>query len=121
EVSPYAPSVPARQEVAMALRDGGLAGPVELARGRLRDAARSAFEEIALLTHAVGIPVVVLLPEVNLADWETQQPVPWLPRDGTARWHSFYRSALDLLARGDAGGATSLTERMLELDGGACP
>lgn len=120
EVSPYAASVRARQEVAMALRDGGLAGPVELARGRLRDKATMTFEEIALFARAVGIPVVVLLPEVNLADWETRQPVPWLPRDGTARWHSSYRRALDLLARGDAAGASDLAERMLELDGGVC-
>lgn len=121
EVSPYAPSVRARQELAVALRDGGLTGPVELARGRLRDKARAAFDEIALFAGTVGIPVVVVLPEVNLADWETRQPVPWLPREGTARWHSSYRSALDLLARGDAAGAAGMTERMLELDGGACP
>lgn len=120
EVSPYAPSVRARQEVALALRDGGIGGPVELARGRLRDAARATFEEIALFTQAVGIPVVVILPEVNLADWETRQPVPWLPRGGTARWHASYRIALDLLARGDAAGAAGMTERMLELDGGVC-
>lgn len=120
EVSAYAPSVSARQEVAMALRDGGLAGPVEMARGRLRETARATFDEIALLAHAVGIPVVVLFPEVNLGDWETRQPVPWLAGDGTGRWHSFYRSALELLERGEAAGAVSLTERMLELDGGAC-
>lgn len=121
EISPYAPSVKARQELAVALRDGGLAGPVELARGRIRDAARATFDEIALFTQAVGIPVVVVLPEVNLADWENRQPVPWLPRDATSRWHSSYRTALDLLARGDAAGAAGMTERMLELDAGACP
>jgi hypothetical protein len=121
EVSPYAHSVSARQEVALALRDGGLAGPVELARGRLRDAARATLDEIALFTQAVGIPVVVVLPEVNLADWETRQPVPWLTGEGTARWHSFYRGTLDLLARGDAAGAAGMTERMLELDAGVCP
>ncbi|HYU35686.1 MAG TPA: hypothetical protein VEW48_26315 [Thermoanaerobaculia bacterium] len=121
EVSPYAPSVPARQEFAQALRDGGLAGPVELARGRLRETARAVFEEIALYSHAVGIPVVVVLPEVNLADWETRQPVPWLSGDGTAVWHSLYIDAGDRLARGDAAGALGLTGRMLDLDAGACP
>jgi hypothetical protein len=121
EVSPYAPSVRARQEVALALRDGGLGGPVDLARGRLRETATTTFDEIALLTQAVGIPVVLILPEVNRADWETRQPVPWLPRDGTARWHAAYRTALDLLARGDAAGADGMTERLLELDGGVCP
>ncbi len=121
EVSPYAASVAARQEVALALRDGGLGGPVELARGRLREAATATLDEVALLARAVGIPVVVVLPEVNLADWETRQPVPWLPRGGTARWHAHYRTALDLLGRGDAAGVAGMTERMLELDSGACP
>jgi len=120
EVSPFAASVTARQEVALALSDGGLAGPVELARGRLRDAAMATLDEVALLARTVGIPVVVVLPEVNCADWETRQPVHWLPRDGTARWHMHYRTALDLLARGDAAGAAGTTERMLELDSGAC-
>ena len=121
EVSPFAPSVPARQEVAQALREAGLAGPVELARSRLRAKVRATFDEIALLTRAVGIPVIVLLPEVNLADWENRQPVAWLPREGTARWHSLYEGTLALLARGDAAGAAGQTERMLELDGGLCP
>jgi len=121
EVSPYAPSVPARQEVAQALRERGLAGPAELARGRLREAVAAAFGEIALFTHAVGIPAVVVLPEVNCADWETRQPVPWLPGEGTSRWHSFYRRTQDLLSRGDAAGALGLTERMLDLDSGGCP
>lgn len=121
EVSPYAPSVRARQEVALALRDGGVAGPVRLARERLRAAARATFDEIALFTQAVGIPVIAVLPEVNLADWETRQPVHRLPGDGTARWHSHYREATDLLARGDAAGADGLAGRMLDLDGGACP
>jgi hypothetical protein len=121
EVSPYAPSAEARREIAQALRERGLAGAVELARGRLRETAAMVFEEIALYSHAVGIPVIVVLPEVNLADWETRQPVPWLPGDGTAVWHSLYIDAGSRLARGDAAGALGLTERMLDLDAGACP
>ncbi len=120
EISPYAPSARARQEIASALRDGGLSGPIELARNRVQSSATAVLEEIALIAHAVGIPVVLVLPEVNLADWETRQPVPWLPRDGTARWYADYRNALDLLARGDAAGAADLSERMLELDAGLC-
>ncbi|HWM89210.1 MAG TPA: hypothetical protein VN493_00435 [Thermoanaerobaculia bacterium] len=106
EVSPYAPSVRARQRYAEALRQG-IEGPVRLAEERLRQVAEGTFELIALIAGTVGIPVIVVVPEVNLADWETRQPVVRLPGDGVARWHAFYRE-------GSA-------EAMLELDGGTCP
>lgn len=106
EVSPYVPSVRARQRYADALREG-LAGPIRKAEEELRLVAEGTFELIALIATAVGIPVIVVVPEVNLADWETRQPVVRLPGDGVARWHSFYR----------AGNA----EALRELDGGTCP
>ena len=87
EISPYAPSAQARQRYAEALRDG-LDGPVRLAEEELRRVAEGTFELIALIARTVGIPVVVVVPEVNLADWETRQPVVRLPRDGVARWYS---------------------------------
>ncbi|HSG39884.1 MAG TPA: hypothetical protein VLE27_09630, partial [Thermoanaerobaculia bacterium] len=113
EVSPYTPSVEARQRYASALQEG-IAGPVRLAAERLRQTAETAFETIALMTRTVGIPVVLLIPEVNLADWETRQPPVWLPGNGTARWHLLYRRALQK-------GALDDVRSMRELDGGACP
>lgn len=106
EVSPYAPSVAARQRYAQALREG-IEGPARLAEERLRQVAEGTFELIGLIAGTVKIPVIVVIPEVNLADWETRQPVMRLPGDGVARWHALYR-------QGDA-------EAMLELDGGSCP
>lgn len=113
EVSPYTPSVEARQRYAAALREG-IGGPVRLAAERLRERAEAAFETIALITRAVGIPVVLLIPEVNLADWETRQPPVWLPGNGISRWHRLYRKALQKESLDDA-------RSLLELDGGACP
>lgn len=113
EVSPYAPSVEARLRYASALREGA-AGPVRLAAERLRRTTETAFETIALMTRAVGIPVVLMIPEVNLADWETRQPPVWLSGNGTSRWHSLYRRALQKESLDDA-------RALLELDGGACP
>lgn len=106
EVSPYAPSVAARQRYAQALREG-IEGPVRLAEKELRQVAEGAFEMIALIANTVKIPVIVVVPEVNLEDWETRQPVMRLPGDGVARWHAHYRE-------GNA-------QAMLELDGGTCP
>ncbi len=120
EVSPYAPTAAARREMAAALQAEGLAGPVRLARERLRTIAEAVFEEIALMARAVGIPVVVVVPEVNLADWENRQPVAWTG-DGPARWHHLYREAVAALERGDADAAENAARTMLEIDGGSCP
>ena len=124
EVSPYAPSVTARQRYASALREGGLAGPAKLAQEEIERRAGGAFDDVAAIARAVGIPVVVVVPEVNLADWESRQPVHWLPRGGVARWYAFLERAL---ARPGAshfanrGEAAELAREMIRLDGGLCP
>lgn len=118
EVSPYAPS---RQRYALALREEGVRGPLRLAEEELRRKAEGALDRIALIARAVGIPVVLVLPEVNLADWETRQPPVCLPGEGTARWHSFYKDACERLDRKDFAGAAEAAREMLALDGGACP
>ena len=120
EVSPYAPSVQARQRYALALR-AGIEGPVRLAREQLRASVEATLDEIALLARTIGIPVVVVVPEVNLADWETRQPLPWLPGHRTARWHSLYLDAAGRLAREDWEGTASVARKLLDLDGGICP
>jgi hypothetical protein len=120
EVSPYAPSVAARQRYALALREEGTAGPVRRADERLREVAEAALGAIAEIARAVGIPVVAVIPEINLADWETRQPPVWLPGDGTARWHALYAEAAGRLDREDFPGALETARAMGELDGGAC-
>ena len=84
EVSPYAPSVTARQSYAAAWRAAGPAGPVALAAERLREVAATAFERVALIARAIGVPVILVVPEVSLAGWESRQPVGWLPAVGPA-------------------------------------
>ena len=120
EVSPYAPSVAARQRYGQALREDGISGPIGLAAERLRQAAEAAFGDIAELAWAVHIPVVVVIPEVNLADWETRQPPVWLGGDGTGRWHTLYAEAVERLDQQDFAGAIQSIQRMRELDGGHC-
>jgi hypothetical protein len=120
EVSPYAPSVEARRRYAAALRAEGTAGPVRLAAERLRERAAAALDRVALIARAVGIPVVLILPEVSLADWETRQPPVWLPGEGTARWHTRYAEALGSLNHGDFAAARDIALALGELDGGAC-
>jgi hypothetical protein len=116
EVSPLAPSMLGRQRFAAALREG-LDAPLRLAEEELRRTAEGTFERIALIAGAVGIPVVVVVPEVNLADWETRQPVVALPGEQVAEWHRLYQEALD----GEPDEAIRIADRMKSLDGGRCP
>src|SRR4029077_15235051 len=105
---------------AAALQAEGVAGPVRLAAERLRERAEAVLEQIAFIARTVQIPVVLVLPEVNLADWESRQPPVWLPGDGAARWHSLYADASGALDRRDFATARETAKAMLAIDGGAC-
>ena len=122
EVSPYAPSVAARQRYGLALREDGIAGPDRA--GRKSASGRRRKRRSAPSLRSPGrsrIPVVVVIPEVNLADWETRQPPVWLER---RRHRPLARplrgSRSRRLDRADFAGALETAERMRELDGGAC-
>lgn len=117
EISPFAPSVGARQGVAAALAEG-LDGPVRLARERLGERVENSFGRIADLARALAIPVAALVPEVNLADWESRQPVPWLPGAATPRWWRSYDEALAALADGRHDEAKMAAEAMVAIGGG---
>ena len=119
-LSPYVPSVRGRQRYALALRRGGIAGPARLGRRQIRKKADKALAAITRLTEPAGIPVVWVIPEVNLADWEDRQPVTWLPGDGSARWHESYAEATDHLATRRHAAALRVADAMLLLDGGRC-
>ena len=120
ELSAYAPSIAARREIAAVMRSEGIAGPIRLAAERLRERAEAALEQIAFIARTVQIPVVLVLPEVNLADWETRQPPVWLPGNGIARWHGLYEDAVRALDRNDFEAADEAARALLDLDGGAC-
>ncbi|MBV8201707.1 MAG: hypothetical protein JOZ15_13885, partial [Acidobacteria bacterium] len=172
EVSPYAPSVAARQRYAESWRRGGPsgmaghaggptvasgpagtgpiasagpggpaehdrssgpAGPVALAAERLREIAAAAFERIALIARAIGVPVVLVVPEVSLAGWESRQPLAWMPGEGgagrqrrarqpaLARWYRLLASGRRQLGRGAWAAAARSARKMLDLDGGGNP
>lgn len=121
EWSPYAPSSDARQRYGRALREEGVPGPVRLAAERLRQKAEATFGFIAQIARTVHIPVIVVLPEINLVDWETRQPPVWLARNGIARWHALYGQAREAVDEGDFARVLAAAREMQELDGGLCP
>ncbi|HEY2295934.1 MAG TPA: tetratricopeptide repeat protein [Thermoanaerobaculia bacterium] len=115
EVSPYAPSVLARQRYGQALREQGIEGPIRQAEERLREIADAALGAISEIAWAVRIPVVVVIPEINLIDWETRQPPVWLPGDRTARWHTLYAESIEKLNRGDFRAALEIAQELVDL------
>lgn len=121
DISPYALSLRARQRYALALRRGGVAGVIARARRELRAKAEHALEHLASLARSRGFKVVMVVPEVNLVDWQSRQPVTWLPGDATEHWYGLYDQTQEKLASQELAVAAGLAERMLALDGGTCP
>ncbi len=117
EWSPYVPSSAARRDVAAMLRQEGRPGPARAAAGALRVRVEAAFARLAVL----AVPVTVVVPEVNLADWESPQPAGWLPGEGVARWYRLLGAARRALADGDLETARERTVELLDLDRGGVP
>jgi len=120
-VSPYTPSAAARQRYGEALRTGGAFGPIELAARDMLDKAADAMTRIAELARTISAPVVWVTPEINLADWETLQPPPVLPGEGTAQWFAALARGRAALDRHDWEGAADAAKAMLDLDEGTGP
>ena len=108
-------------EAAVALRTAGMAGLRELADARTRASAETTLEIIARVADAGGVSLVVVVPEVGLADWPRDRPVPWLPGDDAGRWHAAHAKALGTLETGAWSDAAEAARAMLALDGGVSP
>lgn len=121
EISPYMPSPASRAAFAGLLREAGLFGPIRQASHSVLQKAGATYARIERAARAAAIPVILVTPESNLADWENRQPVPWLPGDDTARWYALYGQALRQLQREDWAGAEASAWQMEDLDGTACP
>jgi hypothetical protein len=121
KVSPYVPSVEARQHYAQALRESGVLGPIELAARELLHKVGRSLTQIDHIARSASIPVILVIPEVNLADWETRQPVLWRPGGDTARWYRTYTEAKRLLSASKWEAALAAGKEMLKLDEGTCP
>lgn len=120
ELSAAVPSAAARIRFAELLAHG-LGQPVAEARRRIAERADAALDRIAALARAIGVPVVVVIPEVNLDGWENRQPPAGLDSEGTTRWHRLLAEGCAALGRGDAPTAALSARAMLRLDGGLCP
>lgn len=116
-ISPYVPDAASRKEYGRLLEAEGLLGPVEEGARQVLEKASRTLQEIATLAGRANLPVILIVPEVNMADWENRQPVPWLPRQGTAHWYEGYFDALRHVRNDDWQAAEVKALAMLQLDG----
>lgn len=108
-------------EAARALRTEGMAGLRRMADERTRSNVEHAVEIMARVAEAGGVSLVLVVPEVNLADWPRDRPVPWLPGDAAGRWHAAHAGALGALDTTAWADAAAAARAMLALDGGVSP
>lgn len=105
---------------AEALERRGVPGLRTLVEERQAAAAARTVDAVAALARAAGVPLLWVVPEVDLPDVVVPHPVYWLPGDGVRRWYRGLRAAASRLERGDSAGAARAAERLIALDGGAC-
>ena len=104
---------------AAVLRRQGAAGLKALREQRLAAFAGETLRR-QLAELAARVPVVVVVPEINLADWrlDAAADAPWLPHGANRRWLERRAAARAALAAGRRGEAADLAREMIELDGG---
>ena len=120
-LSPYFPSVSGRQTFAATLKEKGMFGPALLAAQTRASAIDAAYKRLADLAKAADIPLVAILPEVNLADWETRQPAPWMGNGKSERWYAHYAEAVAQIEKQAWDSLLITADAMLTLDEECCP
>lgn len=121
EWSPYFPASEARLAYAHTLKEEGIPGIIKESSLQVLRKVSSAFAQIHQLANTAAVPVILVIPEVNLADWENRQAPLWLPAGKTAQWYSLYEQALDHLQKKEWQKAEETAWQMEELDACTCP
>lgn len=112
------PGVPGSAEAALAFRDDGMAGLARAADDATARLADDVLTRLARFAADAAVPVVLVVPEVNLLDFDRTQPAAWLPGGGLAAWYAAWDDARARLEAGDAAGAEQAARTMIALDGG---
>ena len=102
-------------------QEGGVAQIQALERDRVVDAAKSCVRALGRVAADAAIPVIFLIPELNMADWPAAPHllVPLMPADKLRTWMSARLQAMQCLTSGDPTAAEMHARVMLDLDGGA--
>jgi hypothetical protein len=104
---------------ALTLRENGLAGLRALAEKKLRDATSELIDEVAARASEHSVPVVVVVPEYNLADWrDVESSPPWLEGVALHAWWECHDRLAEAMAAKNYAAAAVLAEQLTALDKG---
>ncbi|MDJ0839026.1 MAG: hypothetical protein QNK37_21070 [Acidobacteriota bacterium] len=118
-ISPYFPDPEARKSFGAIWAEGGVTSVMEAAIHQQVLGAEAALQVIA---DTVGeLPVYVLLPEVNLADWAALQPPILADTAQRTRWYTLFEAAATNLAAQNARACLDQALKLLAVDEGTCP
>ncbi|MEU8921530.1 hypothetical protein AB0D10_11440 [Kitasatospora sp. NPDC048545] len=115
------PTPTERHELAALIARGGFPAATGAFRELVADVAANALD---LLREIAGqTPVVLVVPEFNLADWvdEPMLDCPALPDGRQARWLELRQEAEQAVEEGRSEHARTLVAELLQLDGGSSP
>ena len=108
-------------EIDDALLKDGIAGAKRICDQQIERNARGIVDDIASAYESSGVPLVWIIPEFNLRDW--QDPITNAPRLGAGlnrEWLGLLEEARSSLGDGDLSNASKLAARMIEIDQGVC-
>jgi hypothetical protein len=101
------------------IRKEGLPGFKRWVEARLVKEVRQLVGEVAALYASKGVPLVWMIPEFNLGDWQDPSTnAPYLPAGVNREWLAHWETARAALRREDFATAAEAAEQMVRLDGG---
>jgi hypothetical protein len=104
-----------------AISTDGMAGVKRVFDQYIDTTARTTVSEIASEYKSLGIPLIWIIPEFNLADWrEPFTNAPYLPDNRNRDWIAVVKEAQKAMGDGDLVRAEELAAKAVEIDQGTC-
>lgn len=101
----------------------GFATLLEKQHRRLEDFAARLVEQLVSSVTRAGVPVIFVIPEINVADWSNALAgaldVPLMSAQDTQNWVSAYQDAVAALDRAEFAEAERFSCKAIDYDGGA--
>lgn len=104
--------------------DGGLSALMARQQRRVAEIAEHTVRELAKAADEMGVPLILVLPEINVADWLScpigTLDVPLMSELDTVAWVDVFSEARDAAEAGDYLKAEQFVLEAIDLDGGTC-